>query len=568
MDKELQPLKGPQAPWMKEPEGDNMLLVHMNEDELEGLDNMQGGPSIMRMKDGEEVREYKALEPMIENQEIRNMFLILFKDLESGGEKAQKVEKVYGELKGNFSGYEPTQDEESGGPLEQAEEEGEMGDTKLAYIPQNLAALLIEIKGGKPDINPQTGLMQFGWLKKIFTNPGSVFKSAVRTVTKRPLKVVGTVLGGMLAGPLGAGIGNYAGGRLHGESHGRAFQSASPFAALYGAQGLGQAAGLLGGSPNMLAQGLGNLGMGGAGAVPQAGIASMGNIAGSPIGNLMQTGASSYGMAPAAGMAGAAQNSGGLGALLGGGQGGSGLGSMLNFAAPFATYGLTQLGAKKDAQNARKQREEEMREMEVERARRGMTGRLREAKPPRKVKNPAYRASLDEAQRDLERKHDIFREPEYLDAAPEYFAKGGAVKSYKKGALVIGKGKGQDDTVRTSVPDGSYIIDASSTSMFGDGSTKAGNDVLASFEKEIRSKHPAHVIKRIEREIGRGIKQVPVFLSEGERKIDPVTVALLGGGSNHKGASMLKEMVIKLRKHKISKGDGLPPKAKHPISYI
>lgn len=63
-------------------------------------------------------------------------------------------------------------------------------------------------------------------------------------------------------------------------------------------------------------------------------------------------------------------------------------------------------------------------------------------------------------------------------------------------------------------------------------------------------------------------RQLPVYLSDSEYKFDPVTVTMLGKGSNVKGAAMLKSMVKNLRAHKALKGGGLPPKAKSPWSYI
>jgi hypothetical protein len=164
-------------------------------------------------------------------------------------------------------------------------------------------------------------------------------------------------------------------------------------------------------------------------------------------------------------------------------------------------------------------------------------------------------------------KHGIMPHKIYLDDEDSY-AQGGHVQSYKKGALVRGPGKGQDDKIKTSVPDGSYIIDASSTSMLGDGSTQAGSDILKQMELQIKKKFPQHFRSAVEQSVKSNAQQVPVWLSEGEHKIDPVTVTLLGKGSNDRGAKLLKQMVIKLRKHKISKGDQLPPKAKHPFDYI
>lgn len=55
-----------------------MLVVHMRNDELEALDNMQGGPSI----DPElGIREYSAIGPMLDNPEVVEVFKVVYQDL-------------------------------------------------------------------------------------------------------------------------------------------------------------------------------------------------------------------------------------------------------------------------------------------------------------------------------------------------------------------------------------------------------------------------------------------------------------------------------------------------------
>jgi hypothetical protein len=154
------------------------------------------------------------------------------------------------------------------------------------------------------------------------------------------------------------------------------------------------------------------------------------------------------------------------------------------------------------------------------------------------------------------------------------YAKGGSVKSYREGTLVRGKGKGQDDLIKTSVPDGSYIWDASVTSMLGDGSSDAGAKVIKEFETRIKSKVPKGTLKSLEKLIKHRSQQVPVWLSDSEYKSDPVTVSLIPlvmgekKISNEKGADILRATIKNIRKHKSVSGSGLPPKSKPLLEYI
>jgi hypothetical protein len=130
-----------------------------------------------------------------------------------------------------------------------------------------------------------------------------------------------------------------------------------------------------------------------------------------------------------------------------------------------------------------------------------------------------------------------------------------------------GPGKGQDDKIPKDVPEGSYIIDASSVSMFGDGSSRAGKDELDRAVALIRKKMPIPAHK-LARGGNIGKRMIPAMLSDGEYEIDPMTVTAIGGGSNKKGAKFLKSAVKQLRQHKNSNGDRLPPRAKDLISYL
>ena len=68
---------------------------------------------------------------------------------------------------------------------------------------------------------------------------------------------------------------------------------------------------------------------------------------------------------------------------------------------------------------------------------------------------------------------------------------------YRKGDAVTGIGDGQSDDIPAMLADGEYVIDSEIVSALGNGSTKAGSQLLDKFREEIR-KHkrggPLHTI--------------------------------------------------------------------------
>lgn len=564
-------------PWMqgaKEINKEEMLVVHMNDGELEGLDNLQGGPSL----DPETgIREYSALASIIEIPEIKALFHHVYNEIEQHGDISPDLKKIYASAKEYSLPYKEAP-EEKHNPLKAIEHTGRKGDTKLALIPLNLAFLLIELRG-KPSINPKTGLLEFG---NVVRQVGKAIKKVASHVFSNPLRTIGTIAPLLLAGPLGLpalasplaiGVGNAAGSLASGQSLGKSIGTGLTVGGLgYGAQGVGQAMGLgnatpytsgfFGGAPNALAQGLGSTGIPGFSSAPAH--SAWGPL--QPHFPLNPSQALTKTLTPSGGWAQTLKN-----------MMSSPTAQMLKDIAPYAlpvgTLAMTALGSQKHYKQENKKYKEEQKRLEEEEARHeeekermGFYEPWKEPPARKRRVNPRYNRHHVS---DLEHKYGIFSEPAFLDEDERRYARGGSIKSYSKGTLVRGPGKGQDDKIKTSVPEGSYIIDASTTSMFGDGSTKAGSDILREFENHIKNKFPKEITQRVNHHLQmKNTPQLPVWLSEGEYKIDPTTVTLLGKGSNDKGASLLKEMVIKLRKHKISNGSGLPPKAKAPVYYM
>lgn len=576
--------KSVRAPWEQD-EPVKMLVCHFADGELEGLDNLQGGPSI----DPETgIREYSKLSQIIEIPQVRETFHHVFNELDQHGKVSPDLEKIYKSTKKHSLPYRESPTEEHNPAVRELEKKGINGDTKLALIPVNLAEFLIELRH-IPAINPKTGLLMFGGIKYSIGRMLGKSKGGAKkfeNTIDRGIRLAGSIAGAYFGGPLGAGIGRGIAGMATGQKPGDAFRS--------GLTHMGRAAMIsgAGGALSSLAPGMaGSIGSAASSYLPASMVNAGSNFFTGPLstmglassaGNALGLGstgatglAGGAGSIPsistsAVGVPGAiagtsgAHSLGGVGAGLAGKAAAPGLLSKLMGFAPLAAAGLSYMGSKRQQKHEEKQQEEQNAMIERHREEQGFNKQWVPVKPKAHRLNPKYHDMTSE-----DMKYGNFREPRFLpDEEPQGYKKGGLVQSFSKGTLVRGPGKGQADEIRTSVPEGSYIIDASSTSMFGDGSSGAGASALKEFENIVKKKFSKHLPVHVEKKIKAKTQQIPVFLSDSEYKFDPVTVTMLGKGSNDKGAALLKQMVLKVRKHKISNGDGLPPKAKDPFAYI
>lgn len=133
--------------------------------------------------------------------------------------------------------------------------------------------------------------------------------------------------------------------------------------------------------------------------------------------------------------------------------------------------------------------------------------------------------------------------PEFVTGLTGYYACGG--------------GTGQSDDIKAMLHDGDYVMDADVVAALGDGSSKAGKDVLHGFLKQVPHKDNA------------GGKPVPANIADGEFVFPSGFVTALGGGDNKAGAKILDGLREKLRAHKRSAPTSkIPPKAKSPLDYI
>jgi hypothetical protein len=133
--------------------------------------------------------------------------------------------------------------------------------------------------------------------------------------------------------------------------------------------------------------------------------------------------------------------------------------------------------------------------------------------------------------------------PEFITGLTGYYACGG--------------GTGQSDDIPAMLHDGDYVMDAETVSALGDGSSKAGRNVLEGFRQQIPHKKDG------------GSNPVPAKIADGEYVFPSAFVTALGGGDNKRGAEILDGLRNKLRAHKRAAPlNKIPPKAKDPIEYI
>ena len=166
-------------------------------------------------------------------------------------------------------------------------------------------------------------------------------------------------------------------------------------------------------------------------------------------------------------------------------------------------------------------------------------------------------------------KGDLFPQPKPMEShfnrpTRLQYKKGGQIR----GEEIRGKGTGQSDDIPKTVPENSWVWDATTVAHLGDGTTNAGQKAIEKFETIIKKEKLPHVKKMIDTTIKKTpLRQVPCALSNGERVTPAHLVAAAGDGSFHKGAKILRQMTRDLRKHKASKGLDLPPSAHDLETY-
>ena len=338
--------------------------------------------------------------------------------------------------------------------------QGEEGDSVLAHISPREAAFLAEHFGG--DINPETGLPQFGWFSKIW-----------KGVKKVAGPALGAVLGTMVGGPIGGAIGGGIGGSF-GHPNDRAGPVMGGIGGYFGGPAL-----LQGGKALMAGQGLSGLGAGLSSGFGQStgmlssGLSSLGNA----------TGLGSFFDGSGVGSSAASAATAGKDVIhraLGSSSGGSGLGSFFSGGMLPAALLATAIGGtllRREKPQGPQSIGDAMMQAEKNRWRPDQYPDKNPAKPvTRKYKGTSanYRPGFDPEE-------EAFEEDSPWQYPPRF-----SEQKFSEGGFLEGESPGQDDNVPALLSEGEYVIPADVVSDLGDGNSKAGAKRLNQLILEIR----------------------------------------------------------------------------------
>lgn len=494
-----------------------LVPVHISWDEVMSFNIMQGGQSVDQNTG---LREYSKLSEVLKVPEIRNLFIMITDIITSGEPIPEDIAEVMDTpIEQEENGVEPIESD-SDPEIQQLEQTGEGRDKVLVMMPEDVVHFLDFLQGGEKT-DPTLGLQEFGMLdfitkpagkffRGIGTGLGNVFKN---NVFRSIVRVGATLAGAYFGGPLGAGVGNMLGRAATGQKPGMDMLMAGGKNALY-SWGAGKALGAVG-------QGFGALGaQAGAGAAGAAGGAA-------PVINGHTGAAHVFGSSP--GITAATSAAPDL------------MGSMSPYlpAAGLAAAGLFagSIGAKQKEKEDLKQYYEDKEENE-------------------RKKRRTFESLNEPIQGDIFGSQDA---PQYAHRPTRLnYKKGGKVI----GVEIVGKGTGQSDDIPKTVPENSWVWDATTVAHAGDGTTNAGQKALKKFEQVIKKEKLPNVKGLISSAIKqKPLRNVPCALSNGERVTPPHLVAAAGDGCFDKGAAVLRKMTKELRRHKASKGLDLPPSA-------
>lgn len=388
-----------------------------------------------------------------------------------------------------------------------------------------------------------------GWLKKILHQPLGKRDSGVRrglrkaekVMRKEVLPITLPIMGGIIAGPLGATAAGAITGSMR-SSHNvgkNMFKGALKGLAVGGGMTLaGQMMGggsLLGGLSNPFSGLMG-------GSAPTVGA---GHSAGAQAANAVQKGA---GKGLLGGLFGKVS---GVGGGIGGLLGSLGITPMDALLMGGAALGQLKSRTKPDPEQERRYNEEKQRQSQA----------LNRPNPhdlihPHEFSyirepNPNYGKARLDPNAPL-----MGEEPFLNNYAPRQLAEGG----YVHGGAIPGNSGGQDDDYDTHIPAGSYVWDATSSSLLGDGNSENGI-------KKIREMRDRFLESGIVKNEQWNPERVKVKLSPGEIVIEPEVVEALGKGNRKKGIKKLDNARHALRKEKgLTKF--LPPKSKSLDKYL
>ena len=112
---------------------------------------------------------------------------------------------------------------ETQSPIKEIEKTSRAPDKRLAWLPENMCEFFIDMNGHF-STNPETGLLEFGFLGKVF-KPVTKALDAISGGRGNEIIRTGATILGAIKGPVGMGIGNALGHMATGNDFGNAAMS-------------------------------------------------------------------------------------------------------------------------------------------------------------------------------------------------------------------------------------------------------------------------------------------------------------------------------------------------------
>jgi hypothetical protein len=146
-------------------------------------------------------------------------------------------------------------------------------------------------------------------------------------------------------------------------------------------------------------------------------------------------------------------------------------------------------------------------------------------------------------------------------------------KGYVKGGYISGKSGGQADDVPIGLRPGSFVMDATTVSLYGDGNSENGARKLQQDLKKMEKSFVKSPYAKLSpqsnnvRTIANNGGRISAKVSPGELIVDKRHVDMIGRGDNRTGAKVLDTFRKNLRKHK-GVQPFLPKKSKSFGAYV
>jgi hypothetical protein len=144
--------------------------------------------------------------------------------------------------------------------------------------------------------------------------------------------------------------------------------------------------------------------------------------------------------------------------------------------------------------------------------------------------------------------------------SPNQYKKGGEairhIKPIRKSIYLKGDESGQADNIYVKVPEHTFIIDAQTVSLIGDGNSENGALKL----QEMIDQIPSVKVEKF--------PDVDCALAAGEFAITPEKVAGYGNGDIRKGIEILKSFVKEIKKYKKLEVKTIPKPTKDLFDYV